>query len=144
MKFLHRLLQRRDKPFITPADFDGPWLCEADDQLEYVRRCLVVLRPREPCVLWVRKNDPQGYHDYTLAEARAEDACAFMLPSGNGTRQETKGLVEQHWRHFFAQMLQSFEYDRQRWPPNRTVTMFRHWFDIELCQAIIDLGAWAD
>lgn len=52
--------------------------------------------------------------------------------------------MQQHWQHFFAQALNLVSHDRSTWPPQLSYTMLRQWFDIEVCDMVLDLGGYTD
>lgn len=62
----------------------------------------------------------------------------------NGEAADSEAFISCYWRHFFAQALEQVTPDRTLWPPTRSEAMLRHWFDVELCQPIIDLGGDAE
>lgn len=146
MSFLRRLFSKRQKILTVPHDPEEPWQSEAHGELVSIGRSVVVVRPREPFVRWVRQVEPVYYSKYTLAEARFDGAWAFLAPPpyGGGGARECQEFVDEHWHHFFAQMLEGFELDRKRWPQQRSLAMFKQWCDVELCQGAIDLGDYAE
>jgi hypothetical protein len=139
---LRSVLGARDKRCTVPTAADDPWYSEERGELRYMRRSLVVLRPNEPYVRWVRGIEP--HRPYPLAEARRDDAIAFLIPMHNGEAADSGEFISRYWRHFFAQALEQVTPQRALWPPSRSEAMLRQWFDIELCQPAIDLGGDAE
>jgi hypothetical protein len=136
----------KDLRFTVPADPDAPWQSEAAGELAPIRRGLLIVRPKQPYVNWVRQcSDKPDYH---LAESRRSDTLAYLVPSNvwadeNGDWYEDPGardFIAQYWPHFFAQALEVWELAPAVWPPERNLTMFRHWFDLEFFDTVLDLG----
>jgi len=99
--------QHRGEPVFTLPGEHEPWLSEARGELELVHRGLVILRPRQPYVLWAKRIAPaQG--DYTQAQARRSDTMALLMPSDDLGIESAEAFVDEHWPHFFAQAPESW------------------------------------
>ena len=77
MKLIKRLFQR-DTPFTVPMDQDAPWQSEAQGELSPIKRALLIVRPKQPYVNWVRKHNEKS--SYALAESRREDSLVYLIP----------------------------------------------------------------
>ena len=129
-------LRERNKAAIqTPADCN-PWQANEFGEPDFLPRSMVVLRPREPYVQWAKTVEP----DYSLDKARRDDVLALMIPMQYGTAENSEEFIEANWQSFFGQMLAQIEPDRKRWPRQLSFAMMHEWFDVELCQAIIDIA----
>ncbi len=104
-----------------------------------LKRMLVRVKPKQAYVHWVRQHS--GNPHYTLAESRREDSHAFLLPL-SWDLEEEDDVIADDWPYFFAQMLHIWKEDEAAWPEDRTLVMFRHWFEIEVCGMVFDLGDW--
>lgn len=138
---LRRLFSPRDLTFTLPGADHEPWQSETHGEYTPLRRMLVFMRPRQPFVTWVRSVNPLE-RDYTVAKARRDDSFAFLIPTSVYEHAEAEDFIARYWHHFFAQALEMVEQDTHAWPAQRTLTMFRHWFDIEFCPAVLDLGGY--
>ena len=109
-------------------------------QSEYevlVPRQLVILRPKAPSLQWVKQIDPDCTS--TLAELRA-DAIAYLVPMGEGEAAVAKAFVCAHYGRFFAQELANWTTDTNLWPTERSLELFRRWFDIEILDMVFDVA----
>jgi hypothetical protein len=61
------------------------------------------------------------------------------IPSSPYRPSTAEAFVEEHRPRFFAQALESWSFDDRPQP-----AMFKHWFDIELSDFILDLGQCID
>jgi hypothetical protein len=150
LQFLRNLLGRSDGDSLAPEwnpeaaaklralpPEERPWQSESAGELRYDHRTMVTLRPKQPIVHWLQRNLGQGHAN--LATARRADSLGLLRPPFLST-QEIEDLVRQHWPRYFAQMLEPCEADPDRWPTHRSWAMFQQWFDIESCEAIIDIA----
>ncbi len=121
-----------------------------------LNRAAVVLRYKQPYVDWVQiaGTDPLG--ECSLAEAN-NDRETFLIPSFNSPVDPVDGTedaikwVEKRWKMFFEHILKAWIQDESAWPPNRTLKMFREWFDVEYSSIVwamgnepISVGEWVD
>ncbi len=147
---LFKRLTRRGTPFTVPQDKDAPWQSEAHGELTPIKRALLIVRPKQPYLNWVHKIRKST--DYSLAKSRLEDSLVYLIPPITWEDQEgmawedagAKDFIEQYWRHFFAQSLALWELQADTWPAARTLVMFRHWFDVEVCDMVLDLGSYQE
>jgi len=66
------------------------------------------------------------------------DCLSFLIPET--TSEETAlALIGEHHKKIFDAELMAWRSDERDWPKNRTVAMFRRWFDVELHSEVIDL-----
>lgn len=66
---------------------------------------------------WLKRLDPDCAS--TLAQLRT-DAVAYLVPIGQGEKEEARAFVDTHYSRFFAQELATWELDAGRWPAERT------------------------
>lgn len=123
------LFARRPTP-----DPHEPWQSEYE---ALVPRQLVILRPKAPSLQWVKQIDPDC--TFTLAQLRA-DAIAYLVPMGEGEAAEAKAFVCAHYGRFFAQELANWTTDTNLWPTERSLELFRRWFDIEILDMVFDVA----
>lgn len=128
---LKSFLTRRPAPAPDPHE---PW--QPDDDLDLFRQ-LVILRPKMPSLQWVKQIDPDC--TLTLAQLRA-DAVAYLVPLGEGNPAQARAFVDAHYGRFFAQELANWTADTNLWPTERSLDLFRHWFDIEIIDMVLDVA----
>jgi hypothetical protein len=105
-----------------------------------LKRMLILVKPKQAYVQWVRQRSDNP--SYTLAESRQEDSIAFLIPTENWDRAEADAFIAHFWVYFFRQMLSAWEHNEATWPQDPTLIMFHHWFDVEVCDMVHDLGRW--
>jgi hypothetical protein len=118
------------------SDPHAPW--HPEDELAPIGRQLVILRAKAPFLQWCRRCDPEL--SLSLAELRA-DAVAYLVPRGEADdAEEAKDFVDAHYGRFFAQELSTWTQDPNRWPKDRSLELFRNWFDVEAIDMVLDVG----
>ena len=104
-----------------------------------VNRNLVVLVPKEPFLQWVMDVDAAS-QDWTLEQLR-EEPDAFLIPESVAESvQDARRWVERRWQMFLEHALFDWYTDESLWPKNRSLKMFREWFDIQYYSMVWDLA----
>jgi hypothetical protein len=57
-----------------------------------------------------------------------------------GTDEETLGFVREHCGFMFEHELAAWMTDEGTWPADRGWEAFQAWFDVEIHDAVVDLG----
>ena len=52
-----------------------------------------------------------------------------------------KEVLERSWPALFEAMLEGWVTDEEFWPKDRTLEMFRKWFEIQMCSIVQDLDS---
>ncbi|MFY8149294.1 MAG: hypothetical protein ACOVNL_08770 [Prochlorococcaceae cyanobacterium] len=99
-----------------------------------LNRCALAVTPKEPLRTWARSID--GNEE--AAEWPADDPSLYLLPDYE-EEEEAEELLEQCWEVIFETELDSWCRDPQRWPPQRSLGMFRDWFELRFFPLIEDL-----
>ena len=109
-----------------------------------LNRAIIVLRYKQPYIDWVKTAGTNPI-EITLEDAN-DDSEAFLVPNYDclvdpidGTDDAVK-WVEKRWRMFFEHILGAWIFDETTWPQNRTLKMFREWFDVEYKSLVWDMG----
>ncbi len=102
-----------------------------------INRTLVMLVPRQPFLDWLNDADPT--EEPLTAEELRDDCNVFLIPQFNDAVDSMK-WIEKRWRMLFEHMLLEWIVDETMWPENRTLEMFREWFDIETHTMVWDLA----
>jgi hypothetical protein len=105
-----------------------------------IDRQLVRLLPTAVCAEWVKRSYERsiGPPYPTLKRLRAE-ANAYLVPGGDGDKEEALGFVEEHFEFLFRCELVMHEPEEQHWPP-LTLELFRRWFEVEVTEMVIDVA----
>ena len=102
-----------------------------------INRTLVMLVPRQPFLNWLNDADPT--EEPLSAEDLRDDCNVFLIPQFNDAVDSMK-WIEKRWSMLFEHMLLEWIVDETMWPENRTLEMFREWFDIETHTMVWDLA----
>ena len=102
-----------------------------------INRTLVMLVPRQPFLNWLNDADPT--EEPLTAEELRDDCNVFLIPQFNDAVDSMK-WIEKRWGMLFEHMLLEWVVDETMWPENRTLEMFREWFDIETHTMVWDLA----
>lgn len=102
-----------------------------------INRTVVMLAPKQPFLDWLNNVDPDD-EALNLEDLR-EDNEVFLIPQFNDNSDSEK-WVEKRWNFLFEHMLMGWIDDEAMWPQDRTLEMFREWFDIEIHTMAWDLS----
>ena len=96
-----------------------------------------MLGPKQPFLDWLNNVDPDD--EVLNLEDLREDNEVFLIPQFNDNSDSEK-WVEKRWSFLFEHMLMGWIDDEAMWPQDRTLEMFREWFDIEIHTMAWDLS----
>ena len=102
-----------------------------------INRTIIILAPKPDFLDWLNDVDPDD-QALTLEDLR-EDNEVFLIPQFNDNTDSEK-WVETRWEFLFEHMLLGWVEDESLWPQNRTLDMFKEWFDIEVHTMAWDLS----
>lgn len=114
-------------------------------QIRYtLNRASVSLKPKKPVIDWLRDIDRSiGAEPIDGLDSLNENGDIFLIPDEEKieSREEAVKWVEKRWSDFFEFELGKWIIDDQLWPKDRTLKLFRTWFDIEYHSMVWDLGS---
>jgi len=102
-----------------------------------LNRTVVMLGPKQPFLDWLNDVDPDD-QPLTVEDLR-DDNEIFLIPQLSDNSDSVK-WVESRWEVLFEHMLMGWVDDEALWPQDRTLAMFREWFDIEIHTMAWDLS----
>lgn len=102
-----------------------------------INRTVVMLGPKQPFLDWLNNVDPDD--EALNVEDLRDDNEVFLIPQFNDNSDSEK-WVEKRWSFLFEHMLMGWIDDEAMWPQDRTLEMFREWFDIEIHTMAWDLS----
>ena len=102
-----------------------------------LNRTVVLLGPKQPFLDWLNDVDPDD-EPLTVEDVR-DDNEVFLIPQFNNNSDSEK-WVEMRWSFLFEHMLMGWIDDEAMWPQDRTLDMFREWFEIEIHTMAWDLS----
>ena len=104
-----------------------------------VNRHLIVLLPKQPALDWIMQVDPNP-PDLTLEELREEQDAFLVRDDSLEGVEDAERWVHRRWKMFFELFVGSWYTDESWWPKNRTLKMFKEWFDIQYHSMVWDLA----
>jgi hypothetical protein len=107
----------------------------AGGEIWFLNRGLVILRPKQPFVDWVREVDPGTP---TEEDEVRESAEAFLIPQFDMT-PDSHVWIRENFEMMFEIQLDSWYTDPEMWPSQRDWDTFTRWFEIELIEVAWDL-----
>ena len=108
-----------------------------------LNRASVSLKPKKLLIDWLREIDRSiGAETNSLVDPLNENGDIFLIPGEDTieSREDAVKWVEKRWSDFFEFELGKWIIDDQLWPKNRTLKLFKDWFDIEYHSMVWDLG----
>ena len=104
-----------------------------------VNRGLVILLPKQPVLDWILRVDP-NLPDMTLSELRSEPDSFLVPQRGIETEQDAQRWVHRRWKMFFELFLFDWYIEESWWPKQRSLKLFKEWFDIQYSSMVWDLS----
>ena len=102
-----------------------------------INRGLIVVKPKEPLIEWLRKIDA-AHEDDDLA-ALQFDSTGYLVPEFEDD-QEQREILEEFHPYIFEMELWSWIQDESAWPTTRNLKMFLEWFEVEFHSLVYDLA----
>ena len=68
-----------------------------------------------------------------------KDECNIYLIREMGSNDDALKLVRKHFEDLFANELNDWCTDEDRWPQKRTCALFAAWFEVEVHSMVLDL-----
>ena len=105
--------------------------------MQLINRTAVTLIGERPYVDWMRSQDGDANRGaLTVVRARSYGSV-FLLPEFE-LEEDLQEWVEENFAWLFEFQLSAWTDDESSWPPNRTLTMFREWFRLDIHNVVID------
>lgn len=98
-----------------------------------LNRSAIIVRPKKAYIDWASSLD-----DVELLPAAEDERTVYLIPAYD-TEEEAAGFLAQAWESIFEAELESWHLVEEDWPAERTLKMFREWFDVEMHSLIVDL-----
>jgi len=105
-----------------------------------INRSVVIIKPKQPYLDWVRMEEDELCQSTALAELR--DDCPAYLVRTVWEPDDAQKMIGECWEKLFERALEGWITDESAWPKNRTLKMFREWFDVDCHSLVVDLCSW--
>jgi hypothetical protein len=102
---------------------------------EFLNRTALVVRPKQPYIDWADSFDDGG----PKYDPDHHQAKVFLIDEVADTR-DIKKVVRRCWQAIFEEELNSWMRDPDVWPHRQTLKVFLEWFEVEVCDVVLDLG----
>lgn len=104
-----------------------------------INRHLIVLLPKQPVLDWIMRVDSNP-PDITLGELRQEQDAFLVSDASLEGSEDAERWVHRRWKMFFELFVSDWHTDESWWPKNRTLKMFKEWFDVQYHSMVWDLA----
>jgi len=102
--------------------------------MKILNRSVVIVKPRQPYVDWANSLDDSSF---TLEELRT-DNTAFLVPEIE-IDSDNERVLKQYCPVMFQHELSAWCPDKETWPKNRNLSMFKEWFGVSFHSMALDL-----
>jgi len=101
-----------------------------------INRSAVIVRPKKPFLDWVRAVDYDDAPEVTLDQM---DATLYLVPDYEDptNAEEVLGRV---YGEIFCRELEGWYTDVDVWPMDRSLKVFKQWFDVQHYEVVEDVG----
>lgn len=104
-----------------------------------INRSVVIIRPKQPFLDWLSSEDNESGRN-PFSTIRTDKSNAFLIPEHHITDStEAQLYIEKCWEEVFEQFLFEWIVEDSLWPQNRTLQMFREWFEMIYAPIIWDV-----
>ncbi len=97
-----------------------------------VTRTALVLKPKQPFKDWLNSIEP-GDSDLELVT----EGDVYLLPDYE-EKAQMENWLKKHFDEIFSDQLNNWYIEEDMWPQNRTLKMFKEWFEYSLHTMIWD------
>ena len=102
----------------------------------FVNRTALVVKPKEPFLVWLHEADPTS-HELVLQDLVREPSV-YLIPECE-TADEVREVLRELCEEIFIEQLDGWYRDQATWPEDRSFKAFRRWFDFEHHSMLLDL-----
>ncbi len=101
-----------------------------------VSRSALIFHPRQPVADWVDACDSEHV---VPAEITLRNVQVVLVDQE--VEEDLDEWLGLHWSLLFEWWLNGWYTDPDLWPRDRTLDMFREWFDVEVASGVLALGS---
>ena len=103
-----------------------------------INRIAVIIRYKEPFVIWINTSDPYDDDPGITAESANEDNNVYLIDDRYAENFEA--WLKRNFKTLFDNELYGWYTDQSLWPEKRDLRTFRKWFAVEYFTVVLDLG----
>lgn len=97
-----------------------------------VKRTAMLLKAKQPFFDWLKSIDPNDEPSELMKEGDV-----YLLPDYEEVK-EMENWLKKNFDDIFSDQLNKWYIDEELWPKNRTLKMFKEWFDYSLHTMVWD------
>ncbi len=101
-----------------------------------LNRSAVVVRPKQPFVDWLKSVKELELPDMTLDQL---DKTLYLVPDYEDPGDAEK-VLKKVCDEIFCRELEGWYTDEETWPKDRSLKVFKQWFDVEHFDVVEDVG----
>jgi hypothetical protein len=101
-----------------------------------LNRSAIIVRPKKPFLDWVRAVDYDGAPKVTMEDFRE---TLYLLPDYEDPADAEKTL-KKVCEEIYCRELEGWFTDRDVWPRDRSLKVFKQWFDVQHYEIVEDVG----
>lgn len=101
-----------------------------------LNRSAVVVRPKQPFVDWLRSVEELDLPSITLDEL---DKTLYLVPDYEDPADAEK-VLKKVCDEIFCRELEGWYTDESVWPKDRSLKVFKQWFEVEHFDVVEDVG----
>lgn len=99
---------------------------------QYVKRSALLVKAKKPFYDWLLSIDPKEDQTYMLKEGDL-----YLLTDYDEVKQMNSWL-KKNFDDIFSDQLNNWYIDDDMWPQNRTLKMFKEWFEYTMHTTVLD------
>lgn len=100
-----------------------------------INRSAVLVRPRQPYIDWLGTLDICD-----LRTPSSEDATLYLIPWCEDSGDLARVVAQVHEQIFRRELILRSD-EEATWPPDRSLEVFKQWFDVEFFYKVEDVAA---
>lgn len=105
--------------------------------MELINRSPVLIRPKQPYIDWA--NGFEGAQGLLTLESARSNPTVILVPDFDFP-QDAVDYVEANFAPVFEELLGAWAADPGDWPAERTLELFRGWFEIKVHDLVFDMA----
>ena len=98
-----------------------------------LNRSVLIVRPRQPFIDWAA-----GLEGDAALPTVEDEQTVYLIPAYED-EDEAEAVLEAVWEDVFEKELWSWHTAEAGWPKQRTLDLFKQWFDIERHSVVEDV-----
>jgi len=105
--------------------------------MRLINRTAAIIKPRAPYIAWA--NSFSGAADVLSLDQARGNATALLIPEFD-CNADSRDFLEENFTVIFDSQLEAWSTDRKTWPKDRSLELFREWFDLEIHELVYDVA----